>query len=132
MISICRDHTGNVKRWQGGTMSLRWCAAGMVEAAKQFRRFNGYLHLSACAPRSKPRSPALSPHIDAQEVESGLMIIGAATEVQRNSGHPLSESLTGSVESRPGPQGPPGMTATGRPGASPPAPQGQSITTAAT
>ena len=24
-------------------MVLRWCAAGMVEARKQFRRFNGHL-----------------------------------------------------------------------------------------
>jgi len=26
---------------------LRWCAAGMVEAGKQFRRVNGHLHLPA-------------------------------------------------------------------------------------
>jgi len=26
-------------------MALRWCAAGMVEAGKQFRRVNGHLHL---------------------------------------------------------------------------------------
>jgi putative transposase len=47
MISICREHAGNVKRWQDGQMALRWCAAGMVEAGKQFRRVNGYLHLPA-------------------------------------------------------------------------------------
>jgi putative transposase len=47
MISICREHAGNVKRWQDGQMALRWCAAGMVEARKQFRRVNGYLHLPA-------------------------------------------------------------------------------------
>jgi putative transposase len=47
MIEICREHAGNVKRWQDGQMALRWCAAGMVEAAKQFRRVNGYLHLPA-------------------------------------------------------------------------------------
>jgi putative transposase len=47
MIEICRDHAANVKRWQDGTMALRWCAAGMVEAGKQFRRVNGYLHLPA-------------------------------------------------------------------------------------
>jgi putative transposase len=35
------------ERWQDGTMALRWCAAGMVEAGKQFRRVNGYLHLPA-------------------------------------------------------------------------------------
>ena len=28
-------------------MALRWCAAGMVEAGKQFRRVNGHLHLRA-------------------------------------------------------------------------------------
>jgi putative transposase len=28
-------------------MVLRWCAAGMVEAEKQFRKVNGFLHLSA-------------------------------------------------------------------------------------
>ena len=45
MISICRTHASNVKHWLDGTMALRWCAAGMVEAGKQFRRVNGHLHL---------------------------------------------------------------------------------------
>jgi transposase-like protein len=45
MISVCREHAGNVKRWRDGQMALRWCAAGMVEAGKQFRRVNGHLHL---------------------------------------------------------------------------------------
>jgi putative transposase len=47
MISICREHSTNVKRWRDGQMALRWCAAGMVEAGKQFRRVNGHLHLRA-------------------------------------------------------------------------------------
>jgi transposase-like protein len=47
MISICRDHARNVKRWRDGQMALRWCAAGMVEASSQFRRVNGHLHLAA-------------------------------------------------------------------------------------
>ena len=47
MIAICRDHAVNVKRWRDGQMVLRWIAAGMGEAAKQFRRVNGYLHLPA-------------------------------------------------------------------------------------
>jgi transposase-like protein len=47
MIEICRDHAANVKRWRDGQMALRWCAAGMGEAAKQFRRVNGHLHLPA-------------------------------------------------------------------------------------
>jgi hypothetical protein len=28
-------------------MALRWCAAGMLEASKQFRRVNGHMHLTA-------------------------------------------------------------------------------------
>jgi len=28
-------------------MAMRWCAAGMVEAGKQFRRVNGHLHLAS-------------------------------------------------------------------------------------
>jgi putative transposase len=47
MISICRDSSRNVKRWRDGQMALRWCAAGMLEAGKQFRRVNGHLHLAA-------------------------------------------------------------------------------------
>lgn len=47
MISICRHHARNVKRWRDGQMALRWCAAGMLEARKQFRRVNGHLHLPA-------------------------------------------------------------------------------------
>ena len=40
MISVCRDHSPNVNRSRG-QMALRWCAAGMAEAGKQFRRVNG-------------------------------------------------------------------------------------------
>jgi hypothetical protein len=47
MIEICRDHSRNVKRWRDGEMIVRWCAAGMLEAAKQFRRVNGHMHLRA-------------------------------------------------------------------------------------
>jgi transposase-like protein len=47
MISVCRERSSNVKRWRDGQMALRWCAAGMVEAGKQFRRVNGHLHLPA-------------------------------------------------------------------------------------
>jgi putative transposase len=71
MISICRDHAGNVKRWQDGTMALRWCAAGMVEAAKQFRRVNGYLHLPALrAALEAEVARAVPPTCEGQEVEA--------------------------------------------------------------
>jgi putative transposase len=35
------------ERWQDGQMALRWIAAGMGEAATQFRRVNGHLYLPA-------------------------------------------------------------------------------------
>jgi hypothetical protein len=47
MIEICREHAKNVKNWKDGQMALRWAAAGMLEAGKQFRRVNGHLHLPA-------------------------------------------------------------------------------------
>ncbi len=46
MIGVCRQRSANVKRWRDGDMAMRWCAAGMVEAGKQFRRVNGHLHLA--------------------------------------------------------------------------------------
>jgi transposase-like protein len=72
MISICRDHAGNVKRWQDGTMALRWCAAGMVEAGKQFRRVNGYLHLPAlrAALEAEVAKNVTRPCEDQEEVEA--------------------------------------------------------------
>jgi putative transposase len=47
MISICREHAKNVKHWRDARMAMRWCAAGMIEASRQFRRVNGHLHIPA-------------------------------------------------------------------------------------
>ena len=45
MISINRDAHRNVKRWRSGEMAMRWVAAGMLDAEKQFRKVNGYRDL---------------------------------------------------------------------------------------
>jgi putative transposase len=63
MISIARTHSRNVKQWQNGQMALRWCAAGMAEADKQFRRVNGHLHLAALR-------RALDEHVAAESVSA--------------------------------------------------------------
>jgi hypothetical protein len=42
-------------------MVLRWVAAGMGEAAKQFRRVNGYLHLPALHVALDQTIPAVTP-----------------------------------------------------------------------
>ena len=49
MIEIVRNHARNVKRWQPGDMRLRWPAAGMLEAHKQFRRVKGFSQLPQLA-----------------------------------------------------------------------------------
>jgi putative transposase len=41
MISISRSTARNVKRWRDGTMIKRWCAAGMLNAQRSFRRVKG-------------------------------------------------------------------------------------------
>jgi putative transposase len=41
MISISRTTARNVKRWRDGTMVKRWCAAGMLNAQRSFRRVKG-------------------------------------------------------------------------------------------
>src|SRR4051794_33543587 len=42
MIEIVRHTQRNVKRWRSGEMRLRWTAAGMLEAERQFRRLRGH------------------------------------------------------------------------------------------
>ena len=47
MIEIVRTTQRNVKRWSSGEMALRWTAAGMLEAERQFRKIIGYRDLAA-------------------------------------------------------------------------------------
>ncbi len=35
-------YSRNVKRWQGGSMAIRWVSAAIVEAGKKFRRVQGW------------------------------------------------------------------------------------------
>ena len=60
MISVCREHAGNVKRWRDGQMALRWCAAGMVEANNQFAVSTVTCTYRHSAPRSSASPPNLS------------------------------------------------------------------------
>jgi len=49
MIEIVRRTSRNVKHWSSGDMCLRWTAAGMLEAERQFRKIIGYRHLARLA-----------------------------------------------------------------------------------
>lgn len=58
MISISRTTARNVKRWRDGTMVKRWCAAGMLNAQRSFRRVKGCKDMPVLV-------AALQRHIDA-------------------------------------------------------------------
>ena len=45
-LSVTETVMGRVKRWRGGDMRLRWTAAGLLMAEKQFRRVRGYEKMS--------------------------------------------------------------------------------------
>jgi putative transposase len=46
MLEVVRRTQRNVKRWSSGEMALRWTAAGMLEAERQFRKIIGYRELA--------------------------------------------------------------------------------------
>jgi hypothetical protein len=46
MLEIVRRTQRNVKRWSSGETALRWTAAGMLEAERQFRKIIGYRDLA--------------------------------------------------------------------------------------
>ncbi len=49
MIECVRRTSRNVKHWQNGDMALRWTAAGMLKAERQFRRVIGHADLAKLA-----------------------------------------------------------------------------------
>jgi transposase-like protein len=49
MIDCVRTTQRNVKHWTSGEMGMRWTAAGMLEAEKQFRKVIGYTQLPQLA-----------------------------------------------------------------------------------
>src|SRR5262249_46215160 len=59
MMGTVRRVCRNVKRWRNAAMASRWTAAGIMEAAKGFRRLKAYKHLPV--PRAAPAT-TLTPH----------------------------------------------------------------------
>ncbi len=72
MTGIRREHSKNLKRWPDAQLALRWCAAGMVQASKQFRRVNGHLHLPAlrAALERHVASETVGAHCNTQDVSA--------------------------------------------------------------
>lgn len=68
MISIARDTTKNVKRWRDGKMLKRWCAAGVLNAERSFRRLKGYRQMPTFVAALARHLEAVPPAWDAARV----------------------------------------------------------------
>ena len=71
------------ERWHDGQMVLRWIAAGMDEAHRQFRRVNGYLYLPALRAALDQTTAAVTP-----TKEDAARSSWTAAEVPRRAGQP--------------------------------------------
>jgi putative transposase len=72
MIECVRRTSRNVKRWQSGDMCLRWTAAGMLEAERQFRRIIGYSDLAKLAVAIE-RDPTTQPVVHTPTEEAATL-----------------------------------------------------------
>jgi putative transposase len=64
MISVGRTAMRNVKRWRSGMMALRWTAAGMEIAERQFRRVKGYQQIPVLVEALRKHAGEVSPSAD--------------------------------------------------------------------
>lgn len=77
MLEIVRRTQRNVKHWSSGEMALRWTAAGMLEAERQFRRIIGYRDLATLAVAIE-RDLSAHRHLDAGRTPTQEVAIVAA------------------------------------------------------
>jgi putative transposase len=57
-----------VKRWRDGKMVKRWCAAGMLDAERSFRRLKGCRQVPTFAAALARHVEAVTPACDAARV----------------------------------------------------------------
>ncbi len=91
MIECVRRSSRNVKRWQSGEMCLRWTAAGMLEAERQFRRIIGYHDLAKLCVAIDNERERTTPPTPTEEAAIVLTRRSSATdcrEIPRRTGHP--------------------------------------------
>jgi putative transposase len=68
MISICRTTSRNVKRWRDeGDMRRRWCAAGLLEAERKFRRLRGHRQMPQLVAALHRHAKAVTPTRDTDQ-----------------------------------------------------------------
>jgi len=68
LISRTRHVKRNVKRWRGGTMVVRWVAAGVLEAVKGFRRLKGHKAMPQLVAALRARDQQLGLVVDVENV----------------------------------------------------------------
>lgn len=71
MFSIARTTTRNVKRWRDeGDMRRRWCAAGLLEAERRFRRVRGHAQMPDLVAALARHAATVTPpcHTDDNEI----------------------------------------------------------------
>ena len=62
MISIWRTTSRNVKRWRDeGDMRRRWCAAGLIQAERKFRRLRGHRQMPQLVAALARHAKAVTP-----------------------------------------------------------------------
>jgi putative transposase len=64
LFSRVREMAHRVRHWQGGTMILRWSAAGMLEAERGFRKIAGYRSLTKLEAALRAHDAALDRGVD--------------------------------------------------------------------
>ena len=90
LLSRPRPVQRQVKRWRGGRMVLRWVAAGVLEAAKGFRRVKGCNDMPALVAALRARDARLGL---GESSDDGCVVVNrAAAEFQQRTGHPQSPS----------------------------------------
>lgn len=68
LLSRTRHVKRNVKRWRGGTMVVRWVAAGVLEAVKGFRRLKGHKAMPQLVAALRARDQQLGLVVDVENV----------------------------------------------------------------
>jgi hypothetical protein len=64
LFSRVRETARRVRRWQGGEMVLRWTAAGVLEAERNFRKVVGYRSLGKLDAALRAHDAAVNRRVD--------------------------------------------------------------------
>jgi putative transposase len=67
LFSRVREMARRVRHWQGGAMILRWCAAGVLEAERNFRKIVGYRALAKLDAALRAHDATLDRGVDSRK-----------------------------------------------------------------